>query len=193
MMLLASRRRRRQLLCSRANLLEQAAVVLAQPDQAGVAPLVGPAAQRALDQPRAVSIEIFNAGQIDRNAARINSARGGNNLRLDRTGIFGRPRSAGAEFDPVALHLTAEQGSCRHRATPSSTQQHRAPALCPSQAAVPRQDWMRFGGTLRSRHRPICKLWPQLKGRTKRNLWSRPLTPSKVNKLVAFVKRRLPN
>ena len=182
---------RRQRLCSGVNLLEETAVILAQSDKTRFAPLVCPVSQRTLNEPCAVSVEIVDAGDIDRDAARRDSSCGSIDLRLDRAGIFGGPRAGGAKLDPIAARLATEQDACRHRTAPSSMAQHHAPTLDPSRADEPRQDWMRCGGTLRLRAMPIGRRWAQLKSRTERNLSPRP-SLLKVNKSVVILKRRLP-
>ena len=184
-------RRRRQRLCSGVNLLEETAVILAQSDKTRFTPLVRPVSQRTLKKPRAVSVEIVDAGDIDRDAARRDGLCDSIDLRLDRAGIFGGPRAGGAKLDPIAARLATEQDACRHRTAPSSMAQHHAPTLDPSRADEPRQDWMRCGGTLRLRARPIGRRWAQLKSRTERNLSPRP-SLLKVNKSVVILKRRLP-
>src|SRR6185369_6529746 len=154
-------------------------------------PLVRPVSQRTLKKPRAVGVEIVDAGDIDRDAARRDGLCDSIDLRLDRAGIFGGPRAGGAKLDPIAARLATEQDACRHRTAPSSMAQHHAPTLDPSRADEPRQDWMRCGGTLRLRAKPIGRRWAQLKSRTERNLSPRP-SLLKVNKSVVILKRRLP-
>src|SRR5262249_57635842 len=78
--------------------------------------------------------EVGETGDVDRNAARRDSARRGIDLRLDRAGVLGSPRPGSAEFDRIAPRLATEQNPCRHCATPS-LKQRRTPTLDPRQAA----------------------------------------------------------
>ena len=96
------------------NFLEQTAVILAQAHKSRFAAFACPVSQSTFDQPRAVSIEIVDACNIDGNAARRDGPRYSVDLRLDRAGIFSRPRSGGAELHQLAARLAAEQNPRRH-------------------------------------------------------------------------------
>src|SRR5439155_10648072 len=101
--------RRGQRLRAGVNLLEEAAIVFAQSDKTRVASLLCPVAQRALDQPGTVSVEIIDPGNIDGDAARSDAARDSLDLWLDGAGIFSGPRSGSAELNPIAPRLVTEQ------------------------------------------------------------------------------------
>src|SRR5262249_5337614 len=95
------------------DFFEESPKILTQPDQARFASFLGPLAHRALDQPRAVSIEILDAMDIDRDSARRDSARGCLNLGLDCAGIFGNPRSGSGGVRPGRLVLAGSENSLR--------------------------------------------------------------------------------
>ena len=97
------RRLGRQFVGPGMDLFEQAAVVVAQADQSGLASLAGPGAHRAFQKPGAEGIEPVDPRHVDGDAAhgRI-GAGGGVDLRLERARVLGRPRSGRGKIEAIA-------------------------------------------------------------------------------------------
>ena len=116
-------RQRRQFVGAGLHLLEQAAVTVGQADQPRLDALACPGAQRAFDQPGAVSVDAFDLRDVDRDAARRGlGADRGFDQRLERARILRRPRSGRRKGNAVAARLS-DQSACRH-INRSSTGRH---------------------------------------------------------------------